>query len=209
MKKYFEYGKEEIEHIKKYKHLKMYIDKIGFVQREVIDSPFEAIINTIISQQISNKVFESIWNKFKYKFNSITPSLIYKIDDIEMRECGISSRKIKYMKSISKLILDSKLNIDQLEESSDEEVIGKLINLDGIGHWSAQMVLLFGFKRKNVISFNDLVIIRAMKLVYKKKEITKKFFNKVVKKYSPYATISSFYLWEIGNNMETYLEIKK
>lgn len=198
----FEYGLEEINYLKKDKYLKKYIEEIGFIKRKVFKSPFESIINTIISQQISNKAFESIWQKFKNQFPIVNPVVIINTNEEIIRKCGISYRKIGYIKKIAKMIIDGEISLDKIQKTEDNEAIDMLVSLPGIGRWSAQMILIFGYQRKNIISFMDLVIIRAMKHIYKKKEITKEFFELISKKYSPYSTIASFYLWEVGNNLK-------
>lgn len=198
---YFNYGNEELEYLKQDLILKKYIDEIGFIKREVFKNPFEAIVNVIISQQISNKALETIWNKIKLQFPIMNPENILNSDSELLRNCGVSSRKGKYIKIVAEMIINNELNLNNVDDLDDDTIIKMLIQIPGIGVWSAQMILIFGFKRKNIISFDDLVIIRAIKFIYKKEEVSKDFFNSLVAKYSPYSTIASFYLWEVGNNL--------
>lgn len=199
---YFEYDENEIEYLKKDLFLKKYIDRMVFIKREVFANPFESIVNVIISQQISNKALETIWNKVKALFPIIRPKNILDSNIDILRGCGVSPRKAKYIKNIAEMIENNQLNLDNISKLDDEKAIKILIQLPGIGIWTAKMILIFGFKRKNIISFDDLVIIRALKFIYQKEEISEDFFNFLVSKYSPYCTIASFYLWEIGNKLK-------
>lgn len=140
--------------------------------------------------------------KFKNQFPIVNPLVIINTNEEIIRKCGIGYRKIGYIKKIAKMIIDDEISLDKIQKAEDNEAIDMLVSLPGIGRWSAQMILIFGYQRKNIISFMDLVIIRAMKHIYKKKEITKEFFELTSKRYSPYSTIASFYLWEVGNNLK-------
>lgn len=178
--------------------MKKLIDLVGDIDREYITNPFIALVNSIVFQQLAYKAAISIWNRFENLVKDITPQNILNTDDKSLRECGLSKTKINYIKNLSQATIEGELDFKRFEEMTDEEIIEKLIKIKGIGVWTAEMFLIFALNRKNILSFNDLGIRKGLKWLYKmKKEPTKEQFNRIKKKYSPYNTLASFYLWEI------------
>ena len=100
---YFEYGVEEIEYLKKKdKRLAEVIDQVGMIKREINENLFESLVDTIISQQISTKAAQTIKSRLKEKIFDISPEILLKTSEENLKECGISARKIRYLKEISK-----------------------------------------------------------------------------------------------------------
>ena len=91
-----------------------------------------------------------------------------------------------------------------LKTLSDEDVCKCLCKIKGIGIWTAEMLMIFSMQRPDILSYNDLAIIRGLKTLYRHKEITPAQFNKYKKRYSPYASVASLYLWEIAGG--TYMK---
>ena len=81
---------------------------------------------------------------------------------------------------------------------ADDEVIAALSSLKGVGVWTAEMILIFCMQRQDVVSFGDLAILRGMRMLYRHREIDKAKFEKYRKRYSPYGSVASLYLWEIS-----------
>ena len=104
-------------------------------------------------------------------------------------------------------------DIDDIWEKSDEEVIDELCSLDGVGVWTAEMILLFCMERANVLSFGDLAIQRGMRMVYHHRKITRKLFDKYRKRLSPYCSVASLYFWAVAGGaipeMKDYAPKKK
>ncbi|MEG6523450.1 DNA-3-methyladenine glycosylase family protein [Desulfotomaculum sp. 1211_IL3151] len=82
---------------------------------------------------------------------------------------------------------------------SDEDVCKRLSQIKGVGVWTAEMLMIFSMQRMNVISWGDMAIIRGLRMLYHHREITPKLFAKYKKRYSPYATVASLYLWQISH----------
>lgn len=82
----------------------------------------------------------------------------------------------------------------------DEEAISYLSSLKGIGRWTAEMILLFCLQRKNIFSYNDLAIQRGLKMIYHHKKITKDLFEKYKRRFSPYCSVASLYIWHVSGN---------
>ena len=203
---YFEYGNEEIEYLKKKdKQLSKVIDQVGMIYREVNNDLFDSLVDTIISQQISTKAAQTVKARLKDKVTHITPEVIISMNEDELRSCGIAGRKAVYLKTLSQKVLSGELILESLKEKSNQEVINELIKLPGIGVWSAEMFLLFSLERKDILSFNDFIIQKGLRMIYHHRKITKELFQKYKKRYGPYGSIASFYIWHVGNgNLQGY-----
>ena len=132
--KIFEYGEKEINYLKKKdKRLSEAIERIGKIERRVIPDLFEALVSSIVSQQISNKAADTVWKRFIDLIGEIRSETIIAEDVNNIQKCGMSFRKASYIKNIAESVYSGELNIDELNYMSDEEVIKKLTSLNGIG----------------------------------------------------------------------------
>lgn len=196
---HFEYGDTEIKYLKsKDKRLGEAIDRIGFVDREVMPDLFTALINSIVAQQISMKAVETIWGRIIYKLGEITPNTISAVSAEELQSVGITMRKAIYIKTIADAVLDGSFDIQELNKLTDEEVIKRLSALSGVGVWTAEMLMIFSMEKKNILSWDDLAIRRGIMMLYHHKKLDKMKFEKYKRRYSPYGTVASLYLWEIS-----------
>ena len=197
--KIFEYGEKEINYLKKKdKRLSEAIERIGKIERRVIPDLFEASVSSIVSQQISNKAADTVWKRFIDLIGEIRSETIIAEDVNNIQKCGMSFRKASYIKNIAESVYSGELNIDELNYMSDEEVIKKLTSLNGIGVWTAEMLMIFSMERPDIVSWGDLAIKRGMCRLYNHKELTKTQFERYKKRYSPYGSVASLYLWALS-----------
>lgn len=197
--KIFKYGETEINYLKKKdKKLSDAIDRIGKIEREVTPDLFTALVSSIVSQQISNKAAATVWSRLCYLIGCITPKSIIEADINEIQKCGMSVRKASYIKNIGEKVYCGELNIDEFQDLSDSEIIKKLSALHGIGIWTAEMLMIFSMERPNIVSWGDLAIRRGMCNLYHHKELTKTQFERYKKRYSPYGSVASLYLWALS-----------
>ena len=195
----FLYGNVEIEHLKKRdKTLGTAIDAIGAIQREVNTDLFSALVYTIVGQQISSKAQATICDRMENILGEITPQNILACTEAELQSCGISFRKASYIRGAAERVADGRLDIDAICLKSDEEVCKELSALDGIGTWTAEMLMLFSLQRPDILSFGDLAILRGMRMLYRHRKITRELFEKYRRRYSPYGSVASLYLWAIA-----------
>lgn len=202
MDEFFSYGETEIEYLKtKDKKMAQCIEKYGIIKRNVNSDLFSAVIYQIIGQQISNKALSTIWNKTKSALKNIT-ALSFKSATIdELRSFGISTRKIEYIKAFSDKVSSGEFDLSSVNNLSDEEVISTLSSLKGIGVWTAEMLLIFCLRRPDVFSFGDLAIKRGLCILYGHNQIDKNLFEKYRRRFSPYCSIASFYLWAVSSDL--------
>ena len=195
--KTFQYGQREIDYLKDTdKKLGALIDKVGKIKREVIPDPFAALVISIIGQQISNKAAKTVRSRIRKLLGNITPENIIETELDKIQSCGMSLRKAKYIKGIAEASISGQVDFDSLNKFSDQEVIKILSSLHGVGVWTAEMILIFSLCRPDVVSFNDLGIRRGMINLYGLNELSKEKFEQYTKRYSPYGTVASLYLWE-------------
>ncbi len=195
----FMYGETEINYLKrKDKKLSTAIDRIGKIERKVTPDLFTALVSSIVSQQISNKAADTVWSRLCSLVEEITPKSIVETDINDIQKCGMSIRKSSYIKNIGEKVYCGELNIDEFHNLSDEEIIKKLTELHGIGIWTAEMLLIFSMQRPDVVSWGDLAIRRGMCNLYHHKELTKTQFERYKKRYSPYGSVASLYLWALS-----------
>ena len=198
-KRYFPYGQEEVDYLtKKDAKLGWAISRIGMLQRPVEPDLFKALVSSIVGQQISGKALATIWGRFQERFEPLTPETIASASLEELQSCGISMRKARYIQGIADAVLQGAVDLEGLKDLPDEEVYKELMKLKGVGPWTAEMLLIFSLERKDVVSFGDLAIQRGMRMLYRHREITPKLFAKYRKRYSPYGSIASLYLWDIA-----------
>lgn len=205
----FVYNETEVSYLKKRdKRLAEVIEKVGPIEREVILDIFVALINLIVGQQISTKAHKTIWKKMVTALGKITPHVINELSEEKLQQFGITFKKATYIKSVAQRVLSGELDIESLRTMSDEDVCSKLVELDGIGTWTAEMLMIFSMQRRNILSFGDLALLRGMRMVYHHKVINKQLFDRYKKRFSPYASIASLYLWAVAGGaiegMEDY-----
>lgn len=195
----FKYGDKEIEYLKKKdKKLGAAIEKIGIIERKITPDPFEALVSSIVSQQISSKAAETVWNRFTNVIGIVTPENIEKVSLEEIQGCGMSLRKVGYIKGIAEAAISGEVNFGELNDLADEEIVKKLSALKGVGVWTAEMLLIFSLCRPDVVSYGDLAIRRGMMNLYGHKELSKERFERYRKRYSPYGSVASLYLWALS-----------
>lgn len=204
----FIYGAKEIEYLKNADStLAAIIDEVGLIERKIIPDLLTALVNSIIGQQISTKAMDTVWGRFKSRYPDITPKALNSAPIEEIQQCGMSMRKANYIKEAAAAIVDGELDIDELYTLPDEEVVKKLMALNGVGIWTAEMILIFSMQRPNIMSWGDLGIHRGLRMLHRHRKIDKKLFLKYKRRYSPYASVASLYLWEIAGgacNLKDY-----
>lgn len=199
MEAYFQYGEKELSYLKsRDKRLSEVIDKVGMVKRRVIPDLFAALVHSVIGQQIATKAHETIWQKLLARFGTITPAAIASISREELQRFGITFRKADYIQSAARKIIRGEFDIEELHGMTDEEVCNRLSSLDGIGVWTAEMLMLHSLQRPDILSFGDLAVQRGLRMLYHHRKITRELFEKYRRRYSPYGSVACIYLWAVS-----------
>lgn len=159
---------------------------------------FTAISRSIIFQQLSGKAATTIYNRFATLFPNDTPvaDVFEAISDDQLRAAGLSRQKIGYLRDFAARVNAGEIAIDTLHELSDDEIIAALVAVKGIGRWTAQMFLMFRLGRPDVLPDLDLGIQKGIQRAYRmRKPPTPKRVIEIGRKWAPYRTVASWYLW--------------
>ena len=158
---------------------------------------FFSLCKSIIGQQISVAAANSVFLKFKKKCkNKINAKTVSKLSFNSLKSCGLSRQKVKGIRDLAKRILNKSFKPSLIKKMTDEEAIEYLSELRQIGRWSAEMILLFTFNRSNIWPLQDIGLLRAVSNNYKKKYFPpKSFLEKLYKKFTPYCSVATWYLW--------------
>ncbi len=158
---------------------------------------FYSLCKSIIGQQISVIAANSVFFKFeKICKGKITAKTVNKLSSQNLKKCGLSRQKVRGIKDLAKKIVNKQFQPHLIKKMNDEEAIEYLSNLKQIGRWSAEMILLFTFNRSNIWPLQDIGLLRAISNNYKKKYFPPKtFLDKLYRKFTPYCSVATWYLW--------------
>lgn len=164
---------------------------------------FQALTRSIIFQQLSGKAAGTILSRFNALFpqHSPTPEAVLQMSDETLRSVGLSRQKIGYVRDLSSKVVSGELPLDEVHEMPDDDLIAHLVQVKGIGRWTAQMFLMFRLGRRDVLPELDLGIQNAIRRAYKRrKRPTPKDVKKIGAKWSPHASVACWYLWRSLEN---------
>ena len=178
------------------KVLKKIIDQFPKQSLNLNDNSFHALINSIIGQQISVSAANSIKKKLFALKKNITPRTIKNIKKIDLKKCGLSKQKIQYINNIADFFEENKKFINEINKLEDQYIREKLIEIKGIGNWTVDMFLIFTHGSSNIFPTGDLGFIKAISKHYKKDlPLDDNFLSTLLKRWSPYSSIATWYLW--------------
>lgn len=199
----FEYGDKEISYLKgKDRILGEIIDQVGHVERKVDPDLFSAVVHHIVGQQISTKAQETVWGRVRNKFGTVTAEHILAGDVSELQNLGISFRKAGYIRDFARKVKNKEFDLDAVRKMPDSEAIEKLVTLEGIGVWTAEMILLFCLQRPDIFSYEDLGIRKGLCTIYHHRQMNRELFEKYRRRFSPYGSVASLYIWEFNGRQK-------
>lgn len=213
-KMYFKYDDQALLYLKsKDQTLGEVIDKIGHIDRGVDTDLFSSVVHHIIGQQISTKAQATIWQRISENLRVLNADSIIATGVEKLQSFGMTFRKAEYITDFAVKIKNGTFDLEGIWHKSDEEAIAALRSLKGIGVWTAEMILLFCMQRQNIFSFDDLAIQRGLRMVYHHRNIDRKLFEKYRRRFSPYCSVASLYLWAVAGGaiegMKDYAPKKK
>ena len=158
---------------------------------------FFSLCKSIIGQQISVSAANSVFLKFKKKCNNkINPKVVSKLTFSQLKSCGLSRQKVLGIKSLAKQMINKTFKPNLIIKMSDDDAIEYLSKLHQIGKWSAEMILLFTYNRSNIWPIQDIGLLRAISKNYNKKYLPpEKFVFLLKKRFTPYCSVATWYLW--------------
>ena len=196
---YFAYGETELAYLrKKDKRLGEVIDQIGMIERTVDTDLFSAVVHHIIGQQISTKAQTTIWQRMQDALGVVNAETILAAGVPKLQAQGMTFRKAEYITDFAQKVHSGAFSLDAVAQMPDAEAIQALTALKGIGVWTAEMILLFCLQRPDVLSYDDLAIQRGLRMVYHHRDIDRARFERYRRRYSPYGSVASLYLWAVA-----------
>lgn len=199
MPQYFAYGQRETDYLShRDKRLAAVMERIGPVRREVRPDLFDALMHAIVGQQITTKAQQTVWGRLEHALGRVTPEAVDSTDAEALQRLGLSFRKVGYMKGAARKVLQGELDVDALRRMDHADLSAALCALDGVGLWTAEMLMLFSLQRPDVFSFGDLAIHRGLRMLYRHRAVSRERFEVYRRRFSPYGSVASLYLWAVA-----------
>ena len=176
------------------------IDRAGPFNLKLDRNRFGMLVRSILSQQISTKAARSIRLRLDQLLDPlpISAQAIHQRSDDELRSVGLSRQKVTYLKDLSARVLDARLQLDRIGRLADEDVIEHLVQVKGIGRWTAQMFLIFSLGRLDVFPHDDLIVRSSIKELYGLEELpTRQQSHAIAAPWKPFSSIASWYCWRL------------
>jgi DNA-3-methyladenine glycosylase II len=163
--------------------------------------PFETLVGSIISQQLSAKAADTIKARLVGIVGTpFKPTEILRASVDPLRAAGLSGAKVRYVRELAERVSDGRLSFDELESEDSELVISKLTEIPGVGRWTAEMFLIFGLKRPDVLAVHDAGLQRAVRLLYVTSHRSRRSLEEVSESWRPFRSVASWYLWQHLDN---------
>ena len=181
----FPYGETEIAYLRA-RDLKLgaAMERIGPIHREVDPDLFSSVIHHIIGQQVSMAAQRTVWQRLQAAAGTLVPETVAAMPAEALQALGMTRRRALYILEFARKAASGDFDLDALAEMEDREVLARLTSLRG--------------GRPDVVSWGDLAILRGMRMLYRKRSIDQRTFQRLQKRYSPYGTTASLYLWAIA-----------
>ena len=183
------------------------IKSIGDYSKKTYSNPFDSLIQSIISQQLSGKAANAIYRRFLNYYAGVFPTpeqILSTSTEIFRTQIGLSYKKSEYIKDLSSRVSTSQLNLDLLLEMPDEEIIEELVKVKGIGRWTAEMFLIFCLGREDVIPVGDLGVRKAIQKLYNLPQLPEPLSILTISlPWRPYRSIATWYLWKSLANLDS------
>jgi DNA-3-methyladenine glycosylase II len=167
--------------------------KVHLVRR---GEPFLTLARAICGQQISVKAAQSVWDRIVVCCSAVTPENVLAVDRKKLRACGLSDRKTEYIADLAQHFADGRIHVHRWPDMSDEEIIAELVEVRGIGRWTAEMFLIFNLLRADVFPLDDLGLQKGIRLAYfKGRKTSLNKMKKLGETWRPWRSVATWYLW--------------
>ncbi|HEY9530753.1 MAG TPA: DNA-3-methyladenine glycosylase [Burkholderiales bacterium] len=158
--------------------------------------PFMTLARAIVGQQISVKAAQSVWNRFAGCVGEVTPANVLLKERPLLRACGLSDRKTEYIADLAQHFADGRIHVHRWPQMTDEEIIAELVEVRGIGRWTAEMFLMFNLLRPDVFPLDDLGLQKGIRLAYfRKRAVSLRTMRHLGEGWRPWRSVATWYLW--------------
>ena len=160
------------------------------------EDAFYTLARSIIGQQISVKAADAIWQRFETLTREVTPRKTLKLNDEDLRECGLSGQKVNYIRNLAEYFIENEVSIVNWDSLTDDELITELTSIKGIGRWTTEMFLIFNLARPDILPLADIGLQKAIFRLYNNgNKMTLAEIYELSQRWKPYRTVATWYLW--------------
>ena len=197
--RYVEYGDDAVAYLSaRDQRMADAIARIGHVWRVRDDDLFQAVVHSIVGQQISTRAQATVWARMRDGLGTVDAAHVAAASVEELQAFGMTYGKVGYIRDFALHVQDGSFDIAAVERMGDDEAIEALASLRGVGRWTAEMILTFCLNRPDVFAYDDLAIQRGLRMLYHHRRITRKLLERYRRRFSPYCSVASLYLWEVA-----------
>ncbi|MES2071531.1 MAG: DNA-3-methyladenine glycosylase [Pseudomonadota bacterium] len=191
---YWENAKAEL--MKRDRIMRKLIPQFGDLYLVGRDDPFTTLTRSIVGQQISGKAADALWQQFLELCPKCIPAQVLKLGTERLVAAGLSKRKTEYILDLADHFKEKRLHVDKWMEMGDEDVISELIQIRGIGRWTAEMFLIFNLLRPNILPLDDPGLLKGISINYFSGEpVSRSDAREVAANWEPWRTVATWYLW--------------
>jgi DNA-3-methyladenine glycosylase II len=176
--------------------MKRLIPQFGEARLESRGDAFVTLARSIVGQQISVKAAQTVWDRFTKLSRRLTPGQVLKLKVDDMREAGLSARKVEYLVDLALHFEQAQVSVKAWANMSDDDIIAELVAIRGIGRWTAEMFLIFHLMRPNVLPLDDVGLINGISRNYFSGEaVSRSEAREVAQAWAPYCSVATWYIW--------------
>ena len=191
------YWAEACKHlVKKDRVMKRLIPQFGDAALQTRRDAFTTLARSIVGQQSSVKAAQAVWERFAALSRTLSPAHVLKLKVDDMRAAGLSARKIDYLVDLALHFDNGKLDVKEWESMDDEAIIAELVDIRGIGRWTAEMFLIFYLQRPNVLPLDDPGLITGISQNYfSGEQVSRSDAREVAEAWKPWCSVATWYIW--------------
>lgn len=191
------YWAEACKHlVKKDRVMKRLIPQFGDAALQTRRDAFTTLARSIVGQQSSVKAAQAVWERFAALSRTLSPAHVLKLKVDDMRAAGLSARKIDYLVDLALHFDNGKLHVKDWESMDDEAIIAELVDIRGIGRWTAEMFLIFYLMRPNVLPLDDVGLINGISQNYFSGDpVSRSDAREVAEAWKPWCSVATWYIW--------------
>jgi len=158
--------------------------------------PFFTLARAIVGQQISVKAAQSVWDRLALCVGEVTPKRVLAKERMLLRACGLSDRKTEYIADLAQHFADGAIHVHRWPDMTDEAIIAELVEVRGIGRWTAEMFLMFNLLRPDVFPLDDLGLQKGIRVAYfKGRKVSLRTMRRLGEGWRPWRSVATWYLW--------------
>jgi len=158
--------------------------------------PFLTLARAIVGQQISVKAAQSVWDRVLACVGEVTPQNVLSRPRPELRACGLSERKTEYIADLAQHFANGSIHLQRWPQMADEQIIAELVEVRGIGRWTAEMFLIFNLLRPDVYPLDDLGLQKGIRVAYfRGRKVALSTMRRLGERWRPWRSVATWYLW--------------